>query len=172
MNSIKSVPIRVLVTLGFLQDCESVYPSLLPGLQLSLGSPWFLFQPLTCAPWHCTLSGCPVERTMASDKMQVISLNEHYSFLSGTFRGSSLHFSHWAAKRNCRAWADILKIKTLRCILPRWVRHVNSSQGDSWERSFVNTLQWPLGPNLKYFCSILYQHLLFCLWTKPMASIQ
>lgn len=64
MNSIMSVPIRVLISLTFLQDCESLYPSFLPGLQFSFGLPWFLFQLLTCAPWHCTLSGCPMERRL------------------------------------------------------------------------------------------------------------
>ena len=83
-----------------------------------------------CTQWHCTLSRCTTERrleSVASNKVQVVSLNKHYSFLLVKFRGSSLCFSHWAAKRNCRAWSDILKIKILCSILPCWEGHVNLS---------------------------------------------
>lgn len=140
MNGINSVPIRVLASLMFLQDWESSRPSLLTRLQHGLCLSWFLFQPLTL----CTVALHAVwlshreeaVQSMVSDKMQVISLNECYSFLSIKFRGSSLHSSHWAAQRNCRAREDILKIKILRSVLPCWEGHVNSSQRDLMGQKF------------------------------------
>lgn len=126
--------------LMFLQDCESSHSSLLTGLRHSLSLPWFLFQLLTLcsvalpAVWPSHRE--EAMQSMASDKMQVISLNEHYSFLSVKFRGSSLHFSHWAAKRNCRARGDSFKIKILCSFLPCWEGYVNSSQGDFMGQKF------------------------------------
>ena len=134
------MPIRVLASLMFLQNCVSSPLCLLAGFWHSLGLPGFLFQ--LSARYTVALHAVSLYhraktvQSMASDKVQIVSLNKHYSFLLVKFRGSSLCFSHWAAKRNCRAWADILKIKILCSILPCWEEHVNSSQEDLMGQKF------------------------------------
>lgn len=134
MNDTHSVSIRVFFI-----------PYVFPGLWIfAFISPrWIVKQPQLALILFQLLTLCTVAlhaawpshreeavQSMASDKTQVVALTEHYSFLSVKFRGSSLHCSHWAAQRNCRAWGDILKIKILCSILPCWEGHVNPSQGD------------------------------------------
>lgn len=119
---------------------------------------WFLLQLLTL----CTVSlhaawlthwEKPVQ-TLASDKMQVLSLNEPYSFLVVKFRVSSQHFSDWADKKNCREnWRETVKIKILCSIFPCWEGHANSSQGDLMGHGFCKYI--PVFPVLQFKTSLL-----------------